>query len=373
MKAVFRVDSGTEIGTGHVMRCLTLAKELSSKYWDISFISREHSGNISDYIYTQNYHMDLLPVSMPATGEYATWLGVDRRADPLDVINIVIRENADLLIVDHYGVDHNWLSEVRKLRPNMKIMVIDELANRELDCDLLLDQTYGMNADEYKALVPDRCKLLLGSQYALLRDEFRKNRSGSLQRRKTNNIVRSIIISLGGVDKNNASGIILKALVSVDWEKYCGRIPKLNVIISKRSPAYEDVLNSASLFIKKYRLNIKVLSDISHMAKLMATSDLAFGAAGTTSWERCCLGLPSIILVLAHNQEKIAKNLDESGAVINLGYTEHLNEKAIKIAVDKILKKPSKLKTMSASSAKICDGKGVERCVSAIETLFNKK
>lgn len=364
----FRVDASLDIGTGHVMRCLTLADALAAKGADCEFICRAHQGNLIDFIRGKGYLTHSLPVVSELEADssgsdagkscsdlaHSYWLGATQSQDAETCAPILAKKCPDWLIVDHYALDSRW---ERALEPYYcKLMVIDDLADRPHVCDLLLDQTRGRNAADYQTLVPAGCSLLCGSQYALLRPEFAALRPYSLQRR-TQPFLRELLITMGGVDKDNATGRVLQALrtcpLTTDW--------RITVVMGAMAPWLEDVRTQAQNMPWPTRL----LVGANDMARLMADSDLAIGAAGATSWERCCLGLPTIMLVLAENQRKIAEELLEDGAAHLVDASQLRNQPLI---VPEYFE-PRLLSSMSHAAAAITDGLGAARVT---DTLINK-
>jgi len=232
-------------------------------------------------------------------------------------------------------------------------MVIDDLADRPHACDLLLDQTFGREATDYHPFVPAACRLLCGSQYALLRPEFAALRPYSLQRRAQPTL-RELLITMGGVDKDNATGQVLQALRSCRLPADC----RITVVMGATAPWLDEIRKEA----QDMPWPTRVLVGVSDMAQLMADSDLAIGAAGATSWERCCLGLPTIMLVLAENQRKIAEELCEAGAA-HLIEVSTLNNQLL-IVPDNW--EPLFLGAMSAAAAAITDGSRVAQVINAL-------
>jgi len=313
----FRADASLHIGTGHVMRCLTLASALAARGEQCHFLCRSHEGNLIDYIRANGHSVHTLPIatpveaaedindtaSNPSSPAHHTWLDASQAQDAEACAPILAALRPDWLIVDHYALDSHW---ERALAPHCrKLMVIDDLADRHHFCDLLLDQTFGRDAADYHSLVPVNCHLLCGSHYALLRLEFAALRPYSLQRR-AQPALRELLITMGGVDKENTTGKVLQALRICPLPADC----KITVVMGATAPWLDEVLAQAHTMPWPTR----VLVGVSDMAQLMADSDLAIGAAGSTSWERCCLGLPTIMLVLAENQLAVARGLERLGA-----------------------------------------------------------
>lgn len=360
VKIVFRTDSSLEIGTGHVMRCLTLANAIMTLGAKCHFICRAHDGNLIDFIQGKGHTVHTL--GLPGSNVLATktegdippprhrhWLGVTQNEDATACMPILATLQPDWLIVDHYALDTRW---ERLLKPYCrKLMVIDDLADRPHACDLLLDQTFGRQPEDYRAWVPADCQLLCGSQYALLRPEFAALRPYSLQRRAAPQL-RHLLITMGGVDKDNATGQILKALRSSPLPADC----QITVVMGATAPWLTEVQRLAQAMPWPTQVRVGV----SDMAQLMADSDLAIGAAGATTWERCCLGLPTAMMVLADNQRYAANLLEKAGAVKMLLLGTTLGAQ-INDFIHEAMGTRESLKKLVGSACKITDGNGCNR------------
>lgn len=368
VNVVFRTDASIEIGTGHVMRCLTLAKALKQQGASCHFICREHPGNLIELIKNQGHAVTALPVAtdIAATGDsgltHAHWLGSTQDADAKQTIAAMGRHSraggspqADWLVVDHYALDARWEQELKS--HCCQLMVIDDLADREHLCNLLLDQTFGRGESDYAALLPADCKLLCGARYALLRPEFAQWRTYSLERRKQP-VLRNILVNLGGVDKDNITGDILAALSRTALPNGC----RTTVVMGSTAPWLEQVRQQAQTMVHP----VSVLTGVGNMAELMANSDLAIGAAGATSWERCCLGLPTVMVVLAQNQQKVARELEAAAAVILLAPIENI-QSVLPGLLQEVLKDGAALRSLSASAARITDGLGMQAILGYLE------
>jgi len=308
MKVIFRVDASLRMGTGHVMRCLTLAQVLKENGADAEFICRKHKGNLIDKIRLSGFNVHELEVFEETEVDnklaHSHWLGATQQQDADDCIEILKAEKPNWIIVDHYALDEQWQE---RLKPYYeKLMVIDDLADRKHQCDILLDQNYGRSCKDYEAFVSESTKLLMGAQYSLLRPEFEQWRQYSLNRRKETNF-KSLLINMGGVDTDNITEKIVERLRAAN-------LPKdiiITIIMGKTAPHLQSVKGCASKL--PYRSEVKI--GVDNMAEIMANSDIAIGASGATSWERCCLGVPTIQLITAYNQEFIAQKLDKINAI----------------------------------------------------------
>jgi len=229
--------------------------------------------------------------------------------------------------------------------------VIDDLGDRQHDADCLLDQTYGRDAANYRPLVPERCTILTGAQYALLQQVFAAERPAALARRNANtSSVRRILITLGNSDPDNVTGVVLEAI------RMCDLNVAVDVVLGATAPHLDRIRQQIELLPWA-----RLLVDVKDMASLMAAADLAIGAGGTTSWERCCLGLPSLSITTAENQKLVNRNLGEKGAVRIIGRSNEVTADSVAAELVAIVAMPESLSAMSAVASKICDGRGAMR------------
>ena len=362
MHCVFRVDASLTMGTGHMMRCLTLAKHLRNMGAHVLFASRLHEGHLCDFIEQLGFFVYRLPV--PVMGfvaeqvpSHARWLGVDWQQDADEFMEVFAGRDkqVDWLIVDHYALDYRWEQYVRSLVK--QILVIDDLADRKHDCDLLLDQSFGRCKNYYRPYLLTDCQQLLGSEYALLRSQFAKIRQKALKKRASSTHISNILISMGGVDPDNITSLVIQGLETITWP---GTVC-IDVVLGG-TPHHEQVRELAL----KSHLKINVLSDVLDMAGLMVNADLAIGAGGTTAWERCSLGLPTLVVITADNQKFLVKNLVSVGAIISLGKSAQVTVKSFAKAVGLLLPQKRYYEKMVTAAFSICDGLGVERVAGKI-------
>lgn len=353
MLVAFRADASDHIGTGHVMRCLTLADELTRQKHRCVFICRKHKSHLGDLISSKGYELIMLPAvdatevksSKDQENTYADWLGVPWLQDAKETVEVVTPIKADWLVVDHYALDAHWEQHVNRVVG--RIMVIDDLADRQHECALLLDQNLGRVSSDYDGLVPKDCVKLVGSEYALLRPEFAQLRELSIKRREHPELKR-ILISLGGVDRTNATGQVLDALV----ETALPCETQLDIVMGASAPYLDEVRQQAARLPFVVTVNVNVRD----MAERMLLADLSIGAAGGTSWERCCLGLPAVLVILADNQASGAKAQEVAGAAVTVPDPEAV-QAALPSVLDR-LSNPDCLQRMSRAAAGITYGKG---------------
>lgn len=363
MKVVFRVDASLQIGSGHVMRCLALAQAFASNGHTCHFISRLHTGHLAALIAARGFTVLALP-ELPATHQadvsgtaHSQWLGCDWNRDAEETLVHLRKLDADMLFVDHYAIDADWEAAVS---PACRaIAVIDDLADRPHQSQLLIDQNLGRHAADYAALTPQNCRVLAGPDYALLRPEFAEVRNAGLRNRKTSEI-QNLLITMGGVDEPNATWRVLMALKDCALPANC----RINVVMGINAPWLQMVKETAGML----PWQVDVLVGVSNMASLMDSADLCIGAAGGTAWERCCLGLPTLMVILADNQLAGARALQQAGAAKILGTPDAINA-GLGQAMNQLLMDGT-LPYMAAQAHQLVDGLGCARIVDAALSLY---
>jgi UDP-2,4-diacetamido-2,4,6-trideoxy-beta-L-altropyranose hydrolase len=348
MKAVIRADATLTIGNGHVMRCLALAQALTRSGVDTVFICRPLPGDLIAYIQSQGLQVLVLPPLPQAVSPDAESLLPHWQLDAEQCLDLLKGETVQWLIVDHYGLDAQWHQCMRPVC--QQIMVMDDLANRPLDADALVDQNPGRQAADYQDYVPATAPRYIGPAYALLKPEFAGLRAQSLARR-TQDTGLHILVSLGGVDANNVTQAVLLALEQAALPAHT----RITAVLGLHAPWREAVAQTAMHMSYPTQL----ISHTEHMAELMCDADLAIGAAGTTALERCCMGLPSIQLVLADNQAIAAHALAQAGAALTIPWQTDLSA-ALHLALAEVLQ-PERLQHMQNAAAQLVDGLGCQR------------
>jgi len=328
-RAVIRADASVAIGAGHVMRCLTLADALRNAGFDVTFISRPDPGNALDLIRQRGFRAQALP-SAPG----------DWEADAADVLEALASDSpVDWLIVDHYGLDQRWESRLRRAARN--ILVIDDLADRPHDCDALLDQNYYVGADQrYRARVPARCRLFLGPEFALLRDEFR---AAARAPRPRDGTVGRLLVTFGATDPTDETGKVLTALQAL-----ANPALAVDVVVGAGNPRRAQI-EALCARLPGVRCHVQT----ARMADLMRAADLAVGAGGATTWERCVLGLPALTVVTAENQLQTTTDLAAAGAIWYLGRAEALAATDYAAALREAMRSPARLRELSARATAI--------------------
>ena len=364
MRIAFRADASVQIGTGHVMRCLTLADELTRQGHECRFVCREHEGHLGDLITSKGYGFTLLPAPSDDEVEandrnsdnYARWLGVPWQEDARQTLDALTPWKPDWLVVDHYALDAEWERALANVVGS--IMVIDDLANRYHECALLLDQNLGRVASDYDGLLPVDCQRLIGPGYALLRPEFANLREQSLNRRQQPALKR-ILISLGGVDRTNVTGQVLEALS----QSALPASTELDIILGAAAPYLDEIRQQATDLPFKATVSVNVTD----MAERMCLADLSIGAAGSTSWERCCLGLPAIVLVLADNQKRSAESMRKHGVAVIVDVVDQIGSTFTWFEDEGIVLRD--LSSMSYAAKELVDGVGCRQIIEKLDKI----
>ena len=335
------------------MRCLTLADALSERGAQSIFIFRPHADHLMDLIQHRGHRATALApaddaFTPPADPWYAEWLGTDWASDAAQTQQALGGQVVDWLVVDHYALDRRW---EQTLRPHtQRIMAIDDLADRPHDCDLLLDQNLGHKTNDYCGLLSRHTQTLIGPGYALLRPEFAQWREQSLQRRAHPQL-KNLLITMGGVDHANATGQVLSALTRCELPADL----RITVVMGPAASWLAQVQAQAAAMPRP----IQVLAGVDNMAQLMAESDLCIGAAGGSAWERCALGLPTLVVIVAANQHSGAMALQSHEAAWVAADAQQLVAK-----ISALFNKETQaaaLQKMSQAAAKIATGNGASQ------------
>jgi UDP-2,4-diacetamido-2,4,6-trideoxy-beta-L-altropyranose hydrolase len=351
LRIVIRCDASVQIGSGHVMRCLTLANALREKGADITFVCRKHPGDLFDLIESSNHRLVRLSPPVEDVGgdlAHAHWLGATQKEDARQTAEALKAiGHLDWLIIDHYALDVKW--ETAMCRYAKRIMVIDDLADRKHDCDVLLDQNLHQDMQErYDDLVPPSCTKLLGPKYALLRSEFKEARKNL---RTRDGSVKRIFVFFGGSDPTNETGKTLRAIQQLGSADIA-----IDVVVGATNPHQEDIAK-----LCRQLPEAKLYRQVNNIAELMAKTDLAIGAGGGAMWERCCLGLPAIVMSVANNQQSGCDAVARSGGILYLGEAKSVGIDLLKGALRVALSSSYLLASMSEVGASLVDGQGSNR------------
>lgn len=354
LNILIRADASVEIGSGHLMRCLTLADQLRSEGEEVAFVCRDLPGGMFNLLNERGYQV--AKIAWTESGEEAQQIDA---GETIKAATQLFPAGIDWLVVDHYELDITW--ECR-LRPHVrKLMVIDDLANRPHDCDLLLDQNYYKNSDRrYQDLVPVQCVMLLGPSYVLLRPEFAEAKQ--MLRARDGNVKR-ILIFFGGSDSTNQTRKALEAIKLVSRPEI-----GVDVVVGASNPHREEIKT-----LSREMENVQYHCQVSNMAELIASADIAVGAGGATTWERCSLGLPTLTVVFAENQLQTTLDLEQLGSIEFLGWADQLTASDFAKAIERLIQQPDQLKKLSERAGLAMDGwKGVATITAALKNSTNK-
>jgi UDP-2,4-diacetamido-2,4,6-trideoxy-beta-L-altropyranose hydrolase len=350
MQIVFRVDASERIGTGHFMRCLTLADALHRAGAITRFICRHLTSALAEMALSRGHELRMLPAEPAPAADaspYGAWLGTTQAADAEATISALADVPCwDWLVVDHYALDEEW---EKKLYPSTdKLLVIDDLANRRHRCDVLLDQNLQTTVtDRYKDLVPETARKFIGPRFALLRPEFREARKA----RGRNTEKQRLNIFFGGTDPTGATVMALDVIGAMT-----NRCFAVDAIAGRDSAQLEEI-NRRCVALANTALHVQPPS----MAALFSAATLALGAGGATSWERCCLGLPTVIISVAQNQQNGSAALARARAAVNLGPLERVSPTNLASMLLRLIAKPRLLASIGRRASALVDGRGTER------------
>ncbi|MBV2127866.1 UDP-2,4-diacetamido-2,4,6-trideoxy-beta-L-altropyranose hydrolase [Arsukibacterium indicum] len=346
MNVVFRCDASVEIGSGHVMRCLTLANALATSLTttaNIHFICRAEPGHLASLIEQHGYQISLLSAASSITE-------VSDARQSLSVID----EDCQLLIVDHYRLAAEYSQQLRQRCH--KIMVIDDLANRRHDCDILLDQNFLPDAESrYQQLVSEQCLQLLGPRYVLLREEFYQRQTPLFSERQNR-----LLVFFGGADPFNLTKMAVQALSELKFPDLTA-----DIVIGATHPLRSELEHSCAVLP-----GVSLHVQCNYMARLMYQARLMLGAGGASHWERCKCALPALVVTVAENQQATTAYLARLGACVWLGQAAEMSAGYFAEQLRYYLTQPALLNGISAQAATLMPATGgTQAVVSAIKTL----
>lgn len=339
------------------MRCLTLAEAMRASGHGVCFFSRDLPNALERLLQIRGFEARALvgeeggAIAEANQLKHSDWLGVSQQTDAVATSIAMSDRRWDVLVVDHYALDAQWENIARQSAS--RILAIDDIADRKHATDLLLDQNFYENKfNRYTGKVPDDCRMLLGPEYALLRSEFRlarysaKPRVGKLSR---------VLVFFGGVDAHNYTHLAITALARLRNRPFA-----VDVVIGAQHPFVQGIQNLCA----KVEFTCHVQTE--RMADLMARADLAIGACGSATWERCSVGLPAITVSVADNQIDIGRGLHSARCGVYLGSADSVGADVLCRSVESLLDDPVGMSELSANAYALVDGQGVDRVHAAV-------
>ena len=359
MRVLFRADASRIIGTGHIMRCLNLARELAELGAVCVFVCAPHEDHLKPLIEKRGFKVFLLPVlslkNLISRTDHNTWLGNTQDYDSQFTLEIINKEKIDIVVVDQYGIDQIWET---KIKPFISVLVcVDDLINRKHHCDILLNQNiiYDISGED-KDIDRNKPLFLKGPAFCLLDHFFRIQK----QKNTIDSSEKRIFVYFGGSDPFDLTNRVIDYAISSSDHSLI-----FDIIQPRSSP------NQGAIEIKaSNRSHINLHSNLPSLSKIMQHADYAIGAAGVNSWERICLGLPSINIITAENQIHIAQQQEHLGLAKNLGNAAKLREVDLHHALNQLINGQIKLNERNSRKLKL-DGFGAARAASAIRFVFS--
>lgn len=345
MKIAIRTDASGAIGAGHLMRTLSLADELRAQGAACLFICRECPPSLQSLLLSRGHQLQMLDAG---DGQ------IDESADAAQTLAALGPARMTWMIVDHYQLSSRWEAEIKTRVP--RLMAIDDLANRRHVADLLLDQNLGRTHADYDKLLPRGSDALLGSRHALLRPQFAAAREASLAARR-NRKSRKLLITMGGMDHLNATCAVLDAL-------HAATLPagsSVQVVLGADARWRAEVEAACA----RLPWPAQIAQGVTDMAALMAEADIAIAAAGSTLWELCCVGVPTIAVITADNQRHSAAAAEQAGASLVIDSVPLLPVRLPSLLG--LMLAPSTLAQMQRAAAGVTDGLGCARVAAELK------
>ncbi|VVP03389.1 UDP-N-acetylglucosamine--N-acetylmuramyl-(pentapeptide) pyrophosphoryl-undecaprenol N-acetylglucosamine transferase [Pseudomonas fluorescens] len=348
MRILIRADASPTIGSGHIARCLTLARVLRKQGSHVAFACRQLPGHRLGALSAEGFETFALPEFYPGEDpQQAIESMLPWQAD-IDALDLLLEDHAqfDWIIADHYGLDHHWQTASRRWAP--RIAAVDDLATRRYSVDLLLNQNLSGLSENYTPLLPEGCRTLLGPRYAMLREEF------DCPAIEIKPEARRVLVNFGGFDAAMQTHHAMLALVD---------FPELDVdfVAGVDNPAWTQMQALAQT-----RPNWRLHSFVSDFHQRMTEADLFIGAGGGTSWERAALGLPTICIAVSNNQQVNGEVMAAAGAHVFLGAREQVSVTQLRDAIGFVAGNVYLRQSLAERSRQMVDGRGALRVAAAL-------
>jgi len=332
---VFRTNASSSIGMGHLNRCISIAEEMVTRGWMVSFVVRRAKredpyGRLRSTV----KHILELPAAM------------DKRKDLRSMTCLVSDTRPDLTIVDSYEVGEDYLKALQ--RAGSSTVFIDDLAKIRSGADLILNYNVGFGPKDYSKVKDAR--LLLGLKYCPLGKLVLSQRARMSRPFSQPAVAKELLVTLGASKHNRTFENILRTLGRLDWLK------KVQVTSVRPSPRYDSRFS-----FKGY---------VKDLPALIQKTPLAITAGGSTCYQLACLGVPSLIYILAKNQQRIAEGLDASGLGVNLGPANPFNGEGLLETLSDLAQDQRMRERMAKTAFGAVDGLGARRIVDVMERMI---
>lgn len=353
MRVAFRVDASPRMGTGHLHRCLSLAQALRSYGAEVLFVTRDHNIDSPALIDSHGFESTIIlpPPSDELTPDpaipHSPWAGVEQEQDIDETVSALNKFSPDWVVIDSYAFDARWHNAVRD-RLECRIAEIDDLADRPIAPDLLIDHNFTKDhGAKYASCLERKTRILGGPRYALLGSAF-----AEAERYRFNDTVRSIGVFMGGVDAGNHSSSVLDALATT------GFAGAVEIVTTSANPNLDALRQHVA-----NRPETTLSVNLPDLAEFFARHDIQIGAGGGATWERACIGVPTVLVVVAPNQMSVAPDMSEAGVV---ALTADSSGQAIAQAVKPLLSDSGYRRALGERARELVDGRGAQRAALAI-------
>jgi len=377
MQVFFRVDSAYNIGTGHVMRCLSLADGLvAHNHPKPIFICKNFPGNLTKLVKQRGYQVKLIPHATEPTLDTKTWLGGPWEADAKatsEILRTPTPTPTTWLIIDHYDIHLNWEQEMKRLHPKVSLMSIDDYLDRQHEVRILLNQMYFQNLTEiaraYDTLMLEKdYQLLIGTRYCLLNPKILKYRDLVRTQSRTPTQSRTkykVVISLGGCDPENVTLKVLQNLPPTTTQVQV----EYHVIIGI-SNQHRASLEAEIEALTSHCIILHQGLSQEEMFGMLSESILVIGSIGVSMYERLCMGIPTMIITIAENQQEIANELSRAQLVDDLGFGLDFDVNEMCQRLTQYLGNPEQLGRKREEYMGVCDGRGISRIIKVMESVI---
>lgn len=337
---ILRTDASTQIGLGHLMRCLALAQAWKDAGGEVTFITTCRSEGLLQRLRDEGFYINLLSSAYPDTADWNS------------TRDILAGHPGAWVVLDGYNFDDDYQQMVKEA--GHQLLVIDDIAHLKHYCaDILLNQN--LHAEQLRYVCESYTRLLLGTRYVLLRREFL---AWKKWHREIPKVARRVLVTLGGGDPENNTLKVIQVLQEVDITDL-----EATVIIGASNP-HIRVLQDA---IKQSGIPIRLAHDVKNMPEMMAWADVAVSGSGTTAWELLFMGTPALFLILADNQSYIVNYIENQELGKNLGRVGNTSSEILAKVVTSLAKDFNLRAAISRKSRQLVDGQGVQRVISAIQ------